>query len=168
MYAREILAIMEVVRVWRPYLWGQKFLIVRDQQPLKHLLEQRVATPDQQRWVAKLLGFEFQLVYRPGREYHVADALSRKEDGEVLEDFSGPSWGVWDEIREGIKNYLRCKEVMEKLDVDAKGVENYEIRDRLLKYKGRVVVPSMGDLRKKILGHFHNTKEGGHSGVYRT
>lgn len=39
-YFKEMLAIVEVVRVWRPYLMGRKFIIITDQQPLKHMLEQ--------------------------------------------------------------------------------------------------------------------------------
>lgn len=76
-------------------------------------------------------------------------------------------WRVCDEIREG-KNNLRCKEVVEKLDVYAQVVENYEMRDVFLKYKGRAVVLNVGDLRKKILGYFYASKEGGHLEVYRT
>ncbi|XP_052181984.1 uncharacterized protein LOC127794776 [Diospyros lotus] len=39
-YAKEMLAIIEAVRVWRPYLLGQCFKIVTNQQPLRYLLEQ--------------------------------------------------------------------------------------------------------------------------------
>ena len=45
-YAKEMLAVIEAVRVWRPYLLGQRFRIVTDQQPLRHLLKQRIITPD--------------------------------------------------------------------------------------------------------------------------
>lgn len=47
----------------------------------------------------------------------------------MLEAFSSPSWRVCDEIREEIKLDLRYKEVMEKLEMSDKGVENYEMRD---------------------------------------
>ncbi|XP_035543610.1 uncharacterized protein LOC118347690 [Juglans regia] len=55
-----------------------KVAMVRiDQQALKHLLEQKVGTPFQQKWVAKLLGFDFSVEYRSGKENRAADALSR-------------------------------------------------------------------------------------------
>jgi hypothetical protein len=56
---------------------GQSFKIIIDQQALKHLLEQRVGTPSQQKWVTKLLGFDFQGEYKCGKENKAADALSR-------------------------------------------------------------------------------------------
>lgn len=55
-YAKEMLAIVEAIRLWRPYLLGKKFFILTDQRSLKYFLEQRVATPEQQKWVIKLMG----------------------------------------------------------------------------------------------------------------
>ncbi|CAA0834237.1 Uncharacterized mitochondrial protein AtMg00860, partial [Striga hermonthica] len=49
-YVKEMLAVVEAVRCWRPYLLGRRFLIVTDQQPLKHLLEQRIVTSEQQKF----------------------------------------------------------------------------------------------------------------------
>jgi hypothetical protein len=42
------------------------------------LLEQKVGTPLQQKWITKLLGYEFVVEYKPGKENKVVDALSRK------------------------------------------------------------------------------------------
>lgn len=65
-YVKEMMAVIEAVRLWRPYLMGRKFRIVTDQQPLKHMLEQRIVTPEQQKFVAKLMGYDFEIIYRPG------------------------------------------------------------------------------------------------------
>jgi len=46
-YAREMLAIIEAIRLWRPYLLGHKFYIQTDQRSLKYFLDQRVTTPEQ-------------------------------------------------------------------------------------------------------------------------
>ena len=45
-YNKEMLAIVEVVRRWRPYLLGHRFIIKTDQQSIKLFLEQQVATPE--------------------------------------------------------------------------------------------------------------------------
>ncbi|RVW35013.1 Retrovirus-related Pol polyprotein from transposon 17.6 [Vitis vinifera] len=63
-YAREMLAIVHAIQTWRPYLLGRKFYIQTDQRSLKYLLEQRIATPEQQEWVAKLLGYDYEITYK--------------------------------------------------------------------------------------------------------
>lgn len=75
----ELLALVLAIKKWRPYLLGQAFKVKTDQQSLKHLLEQRIGTPMQQRWVTKLLGYDMLVEYKKGKENKVADALSRKE-----------------------------------------------------------------------------------------
>lgn len=38
-YAKEMLAIIEAIRIWRPYILGRKLCIQTDQQSLKYFLE---------------------------------------------------------------------------------------------------------------------------------
>jgi hypothetical protein len=73
-----MLAIIEAIRLWRPYLLGRKFYIETNQQSLKYFLEQCIATLEQQKWVAKLLGYDYEITYCLGRENFIADALSHK------------------------------------------------------------------------------------------
>lgn len=56
------------------------------QQSLKYLLEQKVGTPLQQKWITKLLGFDLSVEYNQGKDNRVADTLSRKvgsKEGEL-------------------------------------------------------------------------------------
>ena len=76
----ELLALATTVKKWRPYLLGKPFIVRTDHQSLKFLLEQRIATPSQQKWLAKLLGYAFVVKYKKGVENKVADALSRRFD----------------------------------------------------------------------------------------
>jgi hypothetical protein len=78
-YERELIGLVQAVRHWRPYLWGRAFIVKTDHYSLKFLLDQRLATIPQHHWVGKLLGFDFTVEYKPGRQNIVADALSRHE-----------------------------------------------------------------------------------------
>jgi hypothetical protein len=68
--------------MWQPYLLGQSFIVKTDQQSLKFLLEQKVGTPFLQKWITKLLGYDFLVKYKKGSENRVVDALSRMEGWE--------------------------------------------------------------------------------------
>lgn len=83
---KEILALILAVQKRRPYLLGQRFIILwTDQHSLKYLWDQKITTVAQKRWLTKLMGYDFNIEYKPGRENTVADALSRQEEnGEVL------------------------------------------------------------------------------------
>ncbi|XP_050915888.1 uncharacterized protein LOC127130982 [Lathyrus oleraceus] len=59
-YEKELMALVLAVQHWRPYLLGRKFVVYSDQKSLRHLLQQRITTADQQNWIAKLLGYHFE------------------------------------------------------------------------------------------------------------
>ncbi|KAA8544712.1 hypothetical protein F0562_019441 [Nyssa sinensis] len=165
-YAKEMLAILEAFRLWRPYILGSKFYILTDQRSLKHLLEQRIATPERQKWVAKLLGYDYEIQYRPGRENSAADALSWKADSPILHHLSCPQVALWDDIKKAMQtdNVLLSK----KASATTNPVGPYTWRHGLLFFQGRVVVPNDPELRTRILHEMHDTKIAGHSGVLRT
>lgn len=47
-------------------------------------MDQRLIGPDQQKWLMKLLGSDFEVQYGSGSENKAADALSRKT-GEIVD-----------------------------------------------------------------------------------
>ena len=54
------------------------------QKSLKHLWKQKIATIAQEKWLVKLMGYNFTIDYKKGKDNVVADALSRgEEDGEI-------------------------------------------------------------------------------------
>ena len=83
-YEREMLAITTAVKKWRHYLLGRHFRIFTDQKSLKALLTQTIQTPAQHKWLTKLLGFDYEIIYTPSRTNVVADALSRKHHAAEL------------------------------------------------------------------------------------
>lgn len=76
-YTREFYAITEVIAKFRHYLLGHRFLIRTDQKSLKSLAKQVIQTPEQQKWLHKLLGYDFTIEYKPGKDNITADSLSR-------------------------------------------------------------------------------------------
>ncbi|KAL4379488.1 hypothetical protein GQ457_02G040490 [Hibiscus cannabinus] len=98
-YEKEMLAIIHAIRIWRPYLMGSKFYIETDQRSLKYLLDQRIGTLEQQKWVSKLMGYDYEIRYRPGRTNNAADALSRVAGSPSLHSLFVSHTQLWDLIR---------------------------------------------------------------------
>jgi hypothetical protein len=61
-YQKEMLAIFHVVDLCCPYILGQHFQIKIDHQSLKHFLEQRISSMEQQKWVTKLFGYDYEMI----------------------------------------------------------------------------------------------------------
>jgi hypothetical protein len=92
-YEKELMALVLSIQHWRHYLLGKKFIVYIDHKSLKYFLQQRVTSPDQQAWLAKLLGYQFEVKYKPGLENRAADALSRCYDEVELQTLlSYPTW----------------------------------------------------------------------------
>ena len=67
-YDKEMLAIVRAATRWRPYLIGRRFQIKTDHKSLKYFLERKIPSPEQQKWVTKLLGFDYEITYKKGKE----------------------------------------------------------------------------------------------------
>lgn len=75
---------MLAVEKWRPYLLGRHFVIKTDHFSLKYLMEQKITTPFQSKWLPKLMGFDYEVVYRKGKENMAVDSLSRISSSHLL------------------------------------------------------------------------------------
>ena len=104
-YAKEMLAILQAVRTWGPYLLGKKIFIQTDHRSLKYFMEQHIRTSEQQNWVAKLLGYDYEIVYRPGRENLVADALSWVSGSPILNALFVSHVELWEDIKSVAKDH---------------------------------------------------------------
>ncbi|KAL6315874.1 hypothetical protein AAG906_012210 [Vitis piasezkii] len=133
-----MLAIVKVIRMWRPYLLGRKFFVQTDQRNLKYFLDQRVAMLEQQKWLAKLMGYDYEIIYHPAR---TRDALSHQPNSPRLHHRTQLLLPCGTRLKLFMKGFL---------------------------YSGMVVIPSCVTLRTKLLHEAHNTKIGGHSSVLWT
>ncbi|KAI5434053.1 hypothetical protein KIW84_021061 [Lathyrus oleraceus] len=102
-YDREVLALVHAVSKWHQYLSLNTFTILTGQHSLKHLLEKRLSTPGQYRWVTKLMGLSYEILYKNDKDNVVANVLSRASHGEVLQlTVSSISSELWDSL---LKSY---------------------------------------------------------------
>lgn len=83
-YEKELQALVFAVQKWEQYLMGAHFIIRTDQKSLKWLLQQKISTPFQQFWLSKLMGFDYEIQYKNGKENLAAYALSTVQGLELL------------------------------------------------------------------------------------
>ena len=83
-HAKELFAIVHGITKWRHYLQGLPLITVEtDHNPLKHIKTQPKLSVVQLRWLDTLSEYNLEIVYKPGKDNTLADALSRREDLEV-------------------------------------------------------------------------------------
>ncbi|KAA0054635.1 reverse transcriptase [Cucumis melo var. makuwa] len=130
-YERELMAVVLAVQRWRPsYLLGTKFLVKTDHKLLKFLLEQRV-------------------IYKPGLENKVADALSRKPPDVQFCSISVPVLIDLKIIKEEMENDLKFQV---PLEIPLQ-IWTMDFVDGLPKAKGYEVILVVVDRLSKY-GHF--------------
>jgi ribonuclease HI len=76
-YEKEAMAILEALKKWKHYFASTSVIIRTDQQSLKYIQDQRLVEGIQHELLVKLLGFNYKVEYKKGRENKVVDALSR-------------------------------------------------------------------------------------------
>lgn len=69
-YLRELHAITGAVKRWRQYILSNFFIIQTDHRSLKELLTQVTQTPWQQLYLSKLLGYHYDIQYKPDKTKH--------------------------------------------------------------------------------------------------
>ena len=74
---KEMLAIFWALQTFRNYLYGAKFKILTDHQPLTFALSPKNTNAKLKRWKAYLEEHDYEILYKPGKTNTVADALSR-------------------------------------------------------------------------------------------
>ena len=65
-YEKEMLEILHALKKWHPYLMGRHFKVKTNHDSLKYFLEQRLSSEEQQKWVTKMLGYDFEIIYKKG------------------------------------------------------------------------------------------------------
>jgi hypothetical protein len=166
----ESLAIIWAVEQFRPYLYGRKFTIESDHNPLVYIKDSKNKTSKAGRWSEILTEYNYEIVYKPGKLNVKADALSRNSSEEqVLQEANS----IRIEDFETTKNKFKEEQDKDRWikTLKEKSLKNYQIEDGLLykktnKGKKLIVVPE--SLRKVILKTCHDDIGGGHLGFRKT
>ncbi|CAJ2648236.1 unnamed protein product [Trifolium pratense] len=128
-----------------------------------------MVTAEQQNWAAKLLGYDFEIIYKPGKLNRGADALSRvEESGELCQVITSVQWNDEEIVRAEIQEDSKLQQIIKDLQKDVNSRPGYVYRQGVLLYEGRLVLSDKSSLIDQLLTEFHATPHGGHSGFYRT
>ncbi|KAL2243581.1 UNVERIFIED_CONTAM: Transposon Tf2-12 polyprotein [Sesamum indicum] len=191
-YDLELAAIVHALKIWRHYLYGEKFQILTDHKSLKYILTQKELNLRQRRWIELLKDYDCTIDFHPGKANVVADALSRKSSSTLanlgshnqtlllemrsmntkleVDQVAGLLAALQikpdfvDQIKEAQTREAFLLRMLERIRLGKK--TNFSIRgDGVLVNGGRVCVPDTDGLREAILQEAHNSPYAMHPGT---
>ncbi|KAF8751812.1 hypothetical protein RHS01_08505 [Rhizoctonia solani] len=189
---KELLAIIRSFEYWRIFLEGtlHPVTVFTDHRNLEYWKESRTFNRRHARWHLLLAGYNFQIVYQPGKQSGKPDALSRRSDHAnippaaqtMLPDpvFANvamvtPEKELQRQIEAALDQDESLEEILQFLQNESKAppsikkaFKDYEMEAGLLFYQGCIVVPDVGTLRTDLLRIFHDSPLAGHPGRQRT
>ncbi|GKF53304.1 reverse transcriptase, partial [Tanacetum coccineum] len=114
----------------------------------------------------KLLGFDYEIVFKKGVDNVAADALSRVNQGaELLQTIvSSMSSDVMDQIKASCQNDDTMQQLIKSLKDNSYKGNKLSLEGDLLKRKGKIMVDNKVELMKQLIAYFHESAVGGHSG----
>lgn len=178
---RECLAVVWAVRHFRCYLYGRRFRLVTDCQPLKWLLNVKDPSSRLARWNLQLQEYDFEIEHKPGKVHTNADALSRANLVRTVNEFC-PAIDV-EHLRTEQRNDKTLEKIFRAISeettqdpdssyfVDSQGTLRKRTRPtrsgrRAGQVWERVVVPK--SMVSHVLRVFHDAPYAGHFGVTKT
>jgi hypothetical protein len=91
---KEMMAILHALKKWCPYLIGRHFKVKKYHDSLKYFLEQRLSSEEQKKWVTKILGYDFEILYKRGSkmlwQMHSQERIKMLRPFSVLSGSSNP------------------------------------------------------------------------------
>lgn len=116
-----------------------------------------------------MLGYDYEMIYKKGRENSVADALSHQFDEEstlLTISLPIPKW-----IEEAHREWFShpwLSQLMTQLHADPNSTKGCSWQDEILRYKDRVIILPTSTLKSRILTELHSSSIAGHSGFQKT
>src|SRR3954462_13363495 len=107
----ELASVVFALKIWRHYLYGERFDVFSDHKSLAHIFTQRDLNMRQRRWLEYLADYDFSLQYHPGKANVAADALSRKKEA-LLARLATNGWNLLEDLSDF---HLELREVEGRL-----------------------------------------------------
>ncbi|WVZ80300.1 hypothetical protein U9M48_027790 [Paspalum notatum var. saurae] len=148
----ELAAVVQALKIWRHYLFGNRCEIYTDHKSLKYIFTQNELNMRKRRWLELIKDYDLEIHYHPGKANVVANALSEKNEP-TLEQ----------EIRSHRKTDEKIREIRERIKLG--GAPHFREDERgTVWYKNRICVPDVDGIKKLILGEAHDTAYSIHPG----
>lgn len=116
-----------------------------------------------------MLGYSYEIIYKPGAQNRVADALSRVHDPlPQLRAITVPHWDFLQKLLGAFKEDPTLEDLLLKVQQHLQTYPHFQVFHGLLFFKGKLFVPSNSSLKNVMLEEFHSSPLGGHSGISKT
>ncbi len=166
----ECLAIVWATEHFRPYLYGRKFKIYSDHNPLVHIKNIKNKSARVTRWKLSLAEYDYEIEYKKGSLNSNADALSRIESEAENTNIMHINNVLSSLLPENIIEAQSTDDFSNKIIKNIENESEFILENNILfrkTIKGiALVVPT--SLRETALRMCHNDMGGGHLGVKKT
>jgi reverse transcriptase-like protein/integrase-like protein/gag-polyprotein putative aspartyl protease len=166
---KEMCAIMHALERWRPFLLGRHFKIYTDHRSLVYFKTQSNLNQRQLRWQEKAADYDMEILYKPGKQNIVADALSRVQINLLC---PLPTRSIRTQVINGYKN-SPLRNLIKEVENKEEPTNRYIVEDGLLYYRTdefgpwRLCLPDI-PYRKIIIHNNHDLAIAGHPGYTKT
>ncbi|KAE8707361.1 hypothetical protein F3Y22_tig00110384pilonHSYRG00614 [Hibiscus syriacus] len=120
-----------------------------------------IQTPKQHKWLTKLMGYDYEIIYKPGKENKVADALSRVQTYSYAAIIA-PEFTWLSALREYFTTKPKGMDFLQKVKSDH--ILGFTIHDGLIYFNGRLYIHAEAELRQQLLAEYHTSPLSGHLG----
>lgn len=117
---------------------------------------------DPEQRAAKLLGYDFKVFYKPGKENKVVDVLSRQKEWLVLA-ISFPIF-PWLQLCDYYRTTTEGRALINRVTTNPTTLPGYQLSDGLRYFKDCLFTPPIESLRLALVQEFDSSTLGGHSG----
>jgi len=166
---KEMFAIIHALRKWRAFLLGKHFKCYTDHRSLVYFKTQNNLNQRQLRWQEQVADYDMEILYKPGKENVVADALSRIQISILC---PLPTNSLENEVKAGYKNSA-FDNLIKEVENNSEPTKRYALKDNLLYYRAdefspwRLCLPDI-PYRNTVIHDNHDLSVAGHPGYTKT